>query len=107
LNSDVPAITINQFGKGQALYIAMPSSEMVMQPIVEHLITSLGINRGPETPPGVYARKVDGRTLYVNSTSLERSVTVPGSFHGTLSGSDAQGVLVLKPYEVELVEGLK
>ena len=107
LNSDVPAITINQFGKGQALYIAMPSSEMVMQPIVEHLITSLGINRGPDTPPGVYARKVDGRTLYVNSTSLERSVTVPGSFHGTLSGSDAQGVLVLKPYEVELVEGLK
>jgi beta-galactosidase len=104
LPSKIPAITINQFGQGQALYIAMPSSEMVMQPIVEHLITSLGIHRGPETPDGVYARDVAGRTLYVNSTSIEQSVTVPGLFHLTLSGSDARDRLALKPFGVELVE---
>ncbi len=107
LPANVPAITINQFGKGQALYIAMPSSEMVMQPIVEHLIASLGIHRGPTTPRGVYARTVEGRTLYVNTETVPQSVTLPGPFHLTLSNPDGQDRLQLKPFEVELVEDRK
>ncbi len=32
----------------------------------------LGIQPGPKTPEGVYARVVDGRTLYVNTTDEEK-----------------------------------
>ncbi len=107
LPTDIPAITINKFGRGHALYVAMPSSDKVMQPIVEHLIVSLGLHRGPETPEGVYARTVGGRTLYVNSTIASQSVKLPGWFHLTLSGTDARDRLQLKPFDVELVESKK
>jgi beta-galactosidase len=104
LMTEVPAITINQFGKGQAIYVAMPSSERVMQPIVDHLIESLGIDHGPKTPRGVYARTVEGRTLYVNTETVPQTVTLPGSFHLTLSGGDGHDKLQLEPFGVELVE---
>ena len=75
-----------------------------MQPIVEHLIASLGIHRGPKTPPGVYARTVEGRTLYVNTENVPQTLMLPGPFHLTLSGADGHDKLELEPFEVELVE---
>lgn len=105
LSVDIPAVTVNHFGKGEALYIAMPSSDMVMQPILRYLIATLHLQRGPETPEGVYARTVDGRTLYVNSTTSTQSVKFPGLFHLALLDRDGRDVLQLKPFEVELVEG--
>ncbi len=107
LPTEVPAITINQFGRGHALYIAMPSTDKVMQPIVEHLIMSLHLHDGPTTPEGVYARVVNGGTLYVNSTEALQKVSIPGSFHRTLSNADGHDELELKPFEVELVEANK
>ncbi|WP_114210443.1 beta-galactosidase [Acidisarcina polymorpha] len=104
LPADVPAITINQFGKGKALYIAMPASDKVMQPILNQLIATLSLHRGPETPEGVYARSVQGRTLYVNSTASSQSIPLPGLFHATLSDRDMHDTLQLKSFEVELVQ---
>jgi beta-galactosidase len=107
LPADIPAITSNHFGKGEALYIAMPSSDKVMQPILMHLVAGLGLARGPETPEGVYARTVEGRTLYVNSTTSPQSVTVPGVFHRALADGDGRDTLPLPPFGVELVEAKK
>lgn len=104
LTTDIPAITINDFGNGQALYIAMPSTPTVMAPILRHLIASLGIRRGPDTPDGVYARTVDGRTLFVNTTTSPQTISLPGQWRLTLSGKDLHDTLHLKPYESELVE---
>jgi beta-galactosidase len=61
-----PAVTINRFGKGNAVYLATESKASSIGPVLNHVYNLLGIQPGPETPDGVYARIVDGRTLYVN-----------------------------------------
>lgn len=40
---------------------------------------------GLRTPGGVFARVVDGRTYYVNTTGQERSIPIDGSKNGILS----------------------
>ncbi len=76
----------------------------VLAPLVRSLYGDLGIDKGPHTPTGVYARVVEGRTLYVNTTGEEKTVTIRGSKRGVLSGTSYTGVIRLRPYEADLVE---
>jgi beta-galactosidase len=75
-----------------------------MEPLYEMLYPQLGIVRGPTTPEGVYARVVDGRTLYVNTQNAVKEVAIDGRRSGVLSGQAIEGVLLLPPWGVELVE---
>lgn len=102
-----PAVTVNHFGKGQAIYVAMPSTAEVMAPVLNHLLSSQKIQRGPETPDGVYARVVGARTLYVNSTSAKQTIKIDGSWRGALSGKSVRDSVKLAPYESELLEPAK
>src|ERR1019366_8788049 len=61
-----PAVTINNFGKGKAIYLATESNPSTIGPLLNYLYSVSGIQPGPKTPEGVFARVVDGRTLYVN-----------------------------------------
>ena len=99
-----PAITVNNYGKGRAIYVGVPAQMTVLAPLVRGLYAALGIDKGPESPSGVYARVVEGRTLYVNTTDQVKTVTIRGSKSGVISGTSYAGVIRLRPYEVELVE---
>jgi beta-galactosidase len=99
-----PAITVNQYGKGRAIYVAVPAQMSVLAPLVRGLYSQLGIEKGPETPSGVYARLVEGKTLYVNTTGEEKSISIHGSKRGLISGSTYQDVIRLKAYDTDLVE---
>jgi len=99
-----PAVTVNNFGKGRAIYLAAPAQPSLIGPIVRSLYGSVGIQRGPTTPEGVYARIVDGRTLYVNTTKQEKDVPVGMRAHGVLTQKSYQGQMVLGPYQSDLVE---
>ncbi len=99
-----PAITMNTFGKGQAIYLATPAQPSMVAPLVRSLLAPLGIKPGPTTPEGVYARVVDGRTLYVNTTDQEKDVVLGGNAHGVLSHRAYQGDMKLGPYQADLVE---
>ena len=99
-----PAITVNNYGKGRAIYVAVPSQMSAMAPLVRGLYAELGIERGPVTPAGVYARVVDGRTLYVNTTGEEKTVPISGKKRGILSGATYEDLVQLKPYGADLVE---
>ena len=99
-----PAITANNFGKGRAIYVAVPSQMSVIGPLVRGMYADLGVETGPETPPGVYARVVEGRTLYVNTTDEEKSVSINGSKRGLISGVSYEGVIRLKAYNADLVD---
>ena len=99
-----PAITVNNYGKGHAIYVAVPAQMPVLAPLVRGLYGELHIERGPDTPPGVYARVVEGRTLYVNTTGEEKTIDIRGTKRGIISGFSYEGVVRMKPYDADLVE---
>lgn len=99
-----PAVTVNRYGKGQAIYLATPAQPSLIGAIVRSLYAPLGIQPGPKTPDGVYARVVNGRTFYVNTTDEEKVVAVGVKAHGVLSHQSYDGEMKLGPYQVDLVE---
>jgi beta-galactosidase len=99
-----PAITINSFGKGKALYLATESNPSAMAPVSHYVLQLVGIQSGPSTPEGVYARVVDDRTLYVNTTGEQKSVLIHGTKRGLLTGHVYTGAVVLGPLEADLVQ---
>jgi beta-galactosidase len=99
-----PAITVNNYGKGRAIYVAVPAQMEVLAPLVRSLYSGLAIGKGPETPAGVYARVLEARTLYVNTTGEEKTVRIGGSKRGLISGKSYEGVMRLKPYDADLLE---
>lgn len=99
-----PAITVNSFGKGKAIYVATPAQQAIMQPLYRSLYAELGIVPGPKTPDGVFARAVDGRILYVNTTTEAKEIPLGGQMTGVLSGTTWKGNLHLAPYGVDLVQ---
>jgi len=98
------AVTVNRYGKGQAIYLAAPAQSSLIGPIVRSLYEPLGIQPGPKTPEGVYGRVVNGRTLFVNTTDEEKDVAVGMKAHGVLSHQSYDGEMKLGPYQVDLVE---
>jgi beta-galactosidase len=102
--NSAPAITLNNFGKGRALYLATESKSSAMGPVLRHLYAITGVQRGPETPDGVYARAVDGRVLYVNTTDEEKSIPISTSKRGLVTHGDYRSNIVLSPQQADLIE---
>jgi beta-galactosidase len=100
----LPAITVNKYGSGQAIYLAAPAQASLIGPLVRSLYGTLGIQTGPKTQEGVYARVVDGRTLYVNTSDEEKDIPVGAGVKGVLSHQSYNGEMKLGPYQVDLVE---
>jgi beta-galactosidase len=97
------AITVNSYGKGRAIYLAVPAQMPVLAPLVRSLYGEVGVEKGPDTPAGVYGRVVEGRTLYVNTTGEEKTVPVAGKVRGIITGTSYENVIRLKPYGADLV----
>ena len=98
-----PAVTINRFGKGNAIYLATESKASSIGPVLNHVYKLAGIQPGPETPDGVYARVVDGRTLYVNTTGQEKRIPIAGARKGIISNREYEGAVILGPLEADLI----
>ncbi|MGB8030490.1 MAG: beta-galactosidase [Terracidiphilus sp.] len=98
-----PAVTINQYGKGAAVYLATESKASAIAPILNDLYKMTGIERGPQTPEGVYARVVDGRTLYVNTTNQEKTIPIAGERKGIISNRVYKGSVILGPEQSDLI----
>jgi beta-galactosidase len=99
-----PILTENRFGKGHAFYLATESTPSALTPVLEYVKRAAGIQDGLETPPGVYARVVEGRTFYVNTNYQPVSIPIDGSRKGLLSGKTYQGTLTLGPKSADLIE---
>lgn len=99
-----PAITVNSFGKGKAIYVATPAQPEIMRPLLRQLYADLGIAPGPKTPDGVFARAVDGRVLYVNTNNAPVDIAIDGAMNGVLSGKRFDRTLRLEARGADLLE---
>jgi beta-galactosidase len=100
----VPALTINTFGKGKALYLATESNVSAIGPVLAYVRKIAGVQSGPATPEGVYARVVEGRTLYVNTTGEEKKIPITGTKTGLITHRVYVGTVTLGPQDADLVE---
>jgi len=99
-----PAVTINKFGKGNAIYLATESNPSTIRPLMDYLYTVAGIQPGPNTPEGVYARVVSGRTFYVNTTGEEKRIPITGVKKGIVSHREFEQAVILGPMEADLIQ---
>jgi beta-galactosidase len=99
-----PAITVNRYGKGRAIYVGTLAQATILKPLYQQLYASLGIEPGPKTPDGVVARRVQGRLYVVNTTGEPKDVGIEGSMTGLLSGKHWTGSVRLEPLGAELLE---
>lgn len=102
--SKSPAITVNQYGKGQAIYLATAPQSALLGPLIRSLYAKLGIERGPKTPDGVVARVVEGRTMYVNTKDSAVTVPFKGAGADVLTGKRYSGHIDLPGYGVALLQ---
>lgn len=100
----VPAVTVNRFGKGRAIYVGTVAQPELMGALYRHLYPSLGLQAGPKTPDGVYARVVQGRSYYVNTTGEAKDVPIEGAMKGLIGGRSWTGTLRLEPMGADLLE---
>jgi beta-galactosidase len=99
-----PALTINKFGRGNAIYLATESNPFTIGPLMSYLNSLADIHPGPKTPDGVFARVVDGRTLYVNTTSEEKTIPIVGIQKGIISNREFKNAVILAPMDADLVQ---
>ena len=99
-----PAITVNRFGKGRAIYLATAPQAALLGPLIRSLYAETGIVPGPTTPAGVVARRVEGRTMYVNTTAAPVAVPLAKPGRDVIGGRPVAGSLTLPAYDVALVE---
>jgi beta-galactosidase len=98
-----PAVTVNKFGNGNAIYLATESKASAIAPVLNFIYKMVGIQNGPKTPDGVYARVVDGRTLYVNTTQREQRIPIEGRRKGMISSRAYEGTVILGPQDADLI----
>ena len=105
LDKDYPIITSNKYGKGRAIYIGLPASGEVLNPLVDELINELGIKKGPQVPDGVMARQIDkNHILYLNTGRKPVEIRLKGAFKGILTDKTFVDSFTLPSEEPELIE---
>ncbi len=105
----MPAVTRNDFGNGQAYYLATASNEAFYSAFLADLCKEQGIEPVLETPAGVEAtsrENENGRLIYVlNHNQQEAKVSLPAPMRDLITGEVYEGgKLVLGAKDVKILE---
>lgn len=99
------AISVNQFGKGTAIYVAIPADEKIMLELLKTLCEKLCIEKGLETPKGIIARRIgENKIMYVNTTSCSFRIEIASRVKSLITGKVYEDCLLLEPYEADMFE---
>jgi beta-galactosidase len=111
--ADSPVLTVNNFGKGKAYYIAARTDGDFLTDFYGAIITQLSLKRALETklPAGVTAQlRTDGDTEFVflsNYNNEETQVSLSEEHEDLLTGKKEQGILTLERFGVKVLRKLQ
>jgi beta-galactosidase len=102
-----PAITLNGWGQGQAIYIGAGLSGEALGRVLVGLATQRGVTPLLSTPQGIeVARRNadDGEWWFIlNHTSLPQSIDLPAPFVDAFSGAPVEASIQLQGYDVRVL----
>jgi beta-galactosidase len=105
LDKDYPIVTVNNYGKGKAIFVGLPANESILNPLLDDLINKLNIKKGPDVPSGIMARQIDEHHfLYLNVTGAPKEIQIKGKSKSILLGKEYNGNFIIAPYEPEFIE---
>ncbi|WEG12434.1 beta-galactosidase [Pullulanibacillus sp. KACC 23026] len=108
----MPAVTVNEFGSGQAFYMASRNEQRFLDDFYNRLSSNLELAKALETelPKGVsVSTRSHGKTNYtfvMNFNESESTITLPASnsYQELINDKVVSGTVKLKPYEVLILK---
>ncbi len=105
LDKDYPIMTSHKYGKGRAIYVGLPADGNILNPVLDELISELGITKGPKVPSGVMARQIDkNHFLYLNVSGEPKTISLKGKSRSILLDKNYVDNFTIEPYEPEFIE---
>ena len=99
-----PAITLNQFGAGRAIYIGAVGEAQLYDVLANWLLDTIGIQNTFITPPGVeISQRTQGdKTLHfvLNHKDIPQTIHLENRFTNLLNRQPFEGDVQLQPFDV-------
>ena len=104
-----PALTVNEYGKGKAYYIASRNENRFLTDFYSQLISSISLERALQVdlPDGVSAQlRTDGQTRYIflmNFNDYEVKTELDQTYEELLTNETLTGSILLEKYGVKVL----
>jgi beta-galactosidase len=99
-----PAITLNRYGKGQAIYVGTFGNDALYKALFGWLLQKLDLRGALTTPSGVEVTQRwqgDRRLLFVlNHTDTQQTITLPNEYIDLFNEKTLHGRVTVAAYEV-------
>jgi beta-galactosidase len=103
-----PAVTLNQFGAGQVIYIGAVGDAQLYDVLAKRVLDTAGIHHEFMTPPGVevtHRTQGDKRLQFVlNHTDKSQTIHLENHFTNLLNRQQLHGNVQLAPFDVLVLE---
>jgi beta-galactosidase len=107
--SGTPAITLNRFGEGQAVYVATLGDDTLHDTVVDWALKVLDLHPALQTPAGVEVTarwQGDQQLLFLlNHTGVTQEVPIAQAHLDLLSGITVNDIVKIPPYGVSILKG--